>query len=277
MRAIRVSGGAVGLLVLAALAACSRKPASIQVSPRKVVLYGTDRSQRLTARVLDRKGQALDTARPSWSSSNSEVATVDEGGRVVSKGQGKSTITVSFGGLSADTAVEVVDAASIELVPGQATLVGPPGTSFSLTAIVKSSKNEPLAIRPTWTSSNEKVVKISSEGLVTSVESGTATVTAHVGELQGAAEVSVLVRDIERLEVRPATALVRVGDSQRFQVVAYGRDGARLENAMARFRSSNPAVATIDGAGLAAGVSAGTATIHAEVAGRAAEATLIVN
>jgi uncharacterized protein YjdB len=277
MRAIRVSGGAVGLLVLAALAACSRKPASIQVSPRKVVLYGMDRSQRLTAHVLDRKGQALDTAQPSWSSSNSEVATVDEGGRVVSKGQGKSTITVSFGGLSAETPVEVVDAAIIEVAPGQATLVGPPGTTFSLTALVKSSKNKPLAIRPTWMSSNEKVVKVSLEGLVTSVENGTATVTAHVGELQGAAEVSVLVRDIERLEVRPATALVRIGDSQRFQVVAYGPDGARLENAMALFRSSNPAVATIDGAGLAAGVSAGTVTIHAELAGRAAEATLIVN
>jgi uncharacterized protein YjdB len=277
MRAIRVSGGAVGLLVLAALAACSRKPASIQVSPRKVVLYGMDRSQRLTARVLDRKGQALDTAQPSWSSSNSEVATVDEGGRVVSKGQGKSTITVSFGELSAETPVEVVDAASIEVVPGQATLVGPPGTSLSFTALVKSSKKEPLAIRPTWMSSNEKVVKVSPEGLVTSVENGTATVTAQVGELQGAAEVSVLVRDIERLEVRPATALVRIGDSQRFQVVAYGPDGARLENAMARFRSSNPAVATIDGAGLAAGVSAGTVTIHAELAGRSAEATLIVN
>jgi uncharacterized protein YjdB len=112
---------------------------------------------------------------------------------------------------------------------------------------------------------------------MTSARNGTATVTANVGELQGAAEVTVLVGDITRLEVRPATALVRVGDSQKFQVVAYGPDGGRLENAMARFQSSNPAVATIDGAGLAAGVSAGTATIRAELAGRTAEATLIVN
>jgi uncharacterized protein YjdB len=46
---------------------------------------------------------------------------------------------------------------------------------------------------------------------------------------------------------------------------------------MARFQSSNPAVATIDGEGVAVGVAAGTATIRVDLAGRAAEATLIVN
>ena len=71
--------------------------------------------------------------------------------------------------------------------------------------------------------------------------------------------------------------LVRVGDSQRFAVVAFSSDGSRLENAVAQFRSSNPTVATIDGGGNASGVSAGTATIHVDVAGRVAEATLIVN
>jgi len=87
----------------------------------------------------------------------------------------------------------------------------------------------------------------------------------------------VMLRDISKLEVRPATALVRVGDSQHFEVVAFGPDGVRLENAVAQFRSSNPAVATIDGAGVASGIAAGTATIHADLAGQAAEATLIVN
>jgi uncharacterized protein YjdB len=277
MRVIRVAGGVLALIVLAASAACSRKPSSIQVSPRKIVLYGIDRSERLTARFFDRSGEPFDAVRATWSSSKADVATVDDGGRVVSKGPGKATITVSFNELSAEVPVEVVDAATIEVVPGQASLAGPSGTNFPLTATVRSSKNEPVALRPTWKSSDEQVVTVSADGVMTSARNGTATVTANVGELQGAAEVTVLVGDITRLEVRPATALVRVGDSQKFQVVAYGPDGGRLENAMARFQSSNSAVATIDGAGLAAGVSAGTATIRAELAGRTAEATLIVN
>lgn len=277
MKVIGISARAIGLGLVAILAACSRKPASIQVSPTKVELYGLERGQRLTARIVDSKGAPFDTVKPTWASSDSAVATVDEGGRVVSKGEGKATITVTVEGLSAQSAVEVVDVATIDVVPARATLIGPPGTSFSISAAVKSSKDTILSLRPTLSSSDEKVVRVSENGVVTSVQTGSATVTARVGELQGASEISVLVRDIARLEVRPATALVRVGDSQRFQVVAYDPSGGRLEDAIARFHTSNPAVATIDASGVAAGVAPGTATIRAEIAGQTAEATLIVN
>ncbi|HEY3171029.1 MAG TPA: Ig-like domain-containing protein [Thermoanaerobaculia bacterium] len=276
MRTIRATSAALCLLAVVGTA-CSRKPASIQVSPGKVVLYGIDRSERLTAQLLDKKGQAVASGRVSWASAKPEVATVDNSGRIVSKGDGKTMVTVSFGDLTSQVPVEVVDATAIEVVPARATLIGPAGTSFTLTAAVKSSKNQPLSLRPTWSSSDPKVAKVSPDGVVTSVGNGTASVMAHLAELQGVAEVSVLVREIARLEVHPATALVRVGDSQRFQVVAFAPDGSRLENAVAQFRSSNPAVATIDGGGIASGKGAGTATIHVAVAGRAAEATLIVN
>lgn len=278
MKAIQVLRAALCLLVLVVAPGCSRKPASVQVTPGKVVLYGVDRGQRLTARLFDQKGRPLEEApRAAWSSSRPEVAAVDEGGRVVSKSAGNAVVTVAFGSVSAAVPVEVVDAAAIEVLPGQATLVGPVGTQLPVMAVVKSSKNEPVDLPITWASSDEKVVAVSPRGLVTSVGNGRATVTTRVGELQGAAEVTVLVQDIARLEVRPSTALVRVGDSQRFEVVAVLPDGRKFENAMAQFRSSNPSVATIDGGGVASGVSAGSATIRVELAGQAAEATLIVN
>ncbi len=278
MKAFQVLRAALCLLVLAVAPSCSRKPASVQVTPGKVVLYGVERGQRLTARLFDQKGQPLEEGPTvAWSSSKPDVAAVDAGGRVVSKGAGNATITVAFGNVSAEVPVEVVDAALIEVLPAQATLVGPAGTGLPVTAVVKSSKNEPVALPLTWASSDEKVVTVSPQGLATSVGNGKATVTARLGELQGAAEVTVLVQDIARLEVRPSTALVRVGDSQRFEVVAVLPDGRKFENAMAQFRSSNPSVATIDGGGVASGVGPGSATIRVELAGQTAEATLIVN
>lgn len=278
MKAISVSRTALCLLALAAFSSCSRKPASVQVTPGKVVLYGVDRGQRLNARLFDQKGQPLeDGPKAVWSSSKPDVATVDEGGRVVSKSAGNATITVAFGNVSTEVPVEVVDAAAIEVLPGQATLVGPAGTELPVVAVVKSSKNEPVSLPLAWASSDEKVVTVSPEGIVASVGNGRATVTVRVGELQGASEVTVLVQDIARLEVHPATALVRVGDSQRFEVVAVLPDGRKFENAMARFRSSNPSVATIDGGGVASGVAPGSATIRVDLAGQSAEATLIVN
>jgi hypothetical protein len=278
MKAIPVLRAALCLLVLVVAPSCSRKPASVQVTPGKVVLYGVERGQRLTARLLDQKGQPLDEGpKAAWSSSKPDVAAVDEGGRVVSKGAGNATITVAFGTVSAEVPVEVVDAMLIEVLPGQATLVGPAATQLPVAAVVKSSTGAPVVLPLAWASSDEKVATVSPQGLVTTVGNGKATITARVGELQGAAEVTVLVQDIARLEVRPSTALVRVGDSQRFEVVAILPDGKRFENAMAQFRSSNPSVATIDGGGVASGVGPGSATIRVDLAGQTAEATLIVN
>ena len=277
MNVMRRSGRRTALLLLVSLVACSKKPASIQVSPRKVALFGLERSERLTARVLDSKGREIEGAKAAWSSSKADVAAVDGDGRVVAKGEGKATVSAKFGSVSADVPVEVVDAATIEIVPPQATLIGPAGTAFPLAAVVKNSKSRPLSVPLSWTSSDEKIAKVAADGVVTSVANGTASVTAHAADLQGGAEVAVLVQDISRVEMRPATALVRVGDSQRFQVVAYGADGSRLDNATGRFQSTNPSVATIDGAGVASGVTAGTATIRVDIAGHTAEATLIVN
>jgi hypothetical protein len=277
MNVIRVTGRASGLLILAVTLACSKKPASLEVSPKRVLLYGIDRAQRLTARVLDKRGEALDTVRPAWASSKKEVADVDEGGRVVARGEGKATVTVTAGELTAEVPVEVIDAASIDIAPAQATLAGPPGTSYPLTAVVKSSRQQPVAVRPTWESSDPRVVTVSADGVMTSVGNGTASVTARVGELQGAVDVSVLAGEIERIDVHPATALVRVGDSQKFQIAAYRPDGSRIDNALAGFQSANPAVATIDGSGVAVGVAPGSTTIRVDLAGRTAEATLIVN
>ena len=78
-------------------------------------------------------------------------------------------------------------------------------------------------------------------------------------------------------EVKPATAIVRVGESQHFEIVAYGSDGLAIEGAFAFFVSSNSAVASVDGSGLATGLSPGAAVIRAQLGGVTAEATLLVN
>jgi len=100
---------------------------------------------------------------------------------------------------------------------------------------------------------------------------------AKIGDIQGGTDVTVRIHDISRLEVRPATALVRVGDSQHFTVTAYGSDGIAIPEVAAVFQSSNAAVATVDSGGVATGRQAGATTIHAELAGVKAEATLLVN
>jgi uncharacterized protein YjdB len=274
MRATR--SAAVGLAIVFA-AACGHKPASIDVSPKTVRIYGLERSQRMTCRVLDRKGQPLE-ASPEWSSSNAEIVQAEPGGRLVAKRAGKATVTVAFGGVTAQVPVEVFDVSALDLSPASVPLIGPVGTSVPLTCTLRDSRQRVVEnLKPTWSSSDPKIATVSDDGVVTSVAPGTTTIVTKIGDLQGVSEITVRVQPIARLELRPETALVRVGDSQHYQVTAYGPDGQPIPGVAAAYSSSNPAVATIDSAGVASGRSAGAATIRVELAGAFAEATLLVN
>ena len=268
----------LGILVLASCAAaCSNKPVTIDVSPRVIKIYGLQRIQRLTGRALDKKGRPVPGVKLTWTSSRPDVVAVDGAGKLESKGEGKAVVTAASQGLSAQIPVEVFDVKSMEVAPTTANIVGPAGTTVALSAILKNSKGASVSQPIHWTSSRPSVATVSPEGQVSSVASGTTTAVAHVGDLQAASEVTVTIGEIARLDIHPKTALVRVGDSQRFEVVAFGPDGKAYEGSAAVFRTSDPAVAAVDAGGTVSGIAPGTATIRATVGGFTAEATILVN
>jgi trimeric autotransporter adhesin len=258
-------------------ASCAKKPVSMDIAPKKVKIYGLERSQRLAGRLLDKDGQPMDTGPITWTSAKPDIVTVDSSGRLVAKKEGKTVVTATYGKLSLQIPVEVVDVKVLAVSPVQATLIGPVGTRLNLLLTEKNSADKSVDIKPVWSSSNEAVATVSQDGVVSSVSPGSVTVAAKVGDLQAIIDLKVEIKQISRLEVKPATAIVRVGDSQHFEIVAYGSDGLAIEGAFAFFVSSNPAVASVDGSGLATGLSPGAAVIRAQLGGVTAEATLLVN
>ncbi|HYK42242.1 MAG TPA: Ig-like domain-containing protein [Thermoanaerobaculia bacterium] len=258
-------------------AGCSRRAARIDVTPKKLKIYGLDRPQRLTARLLDSKERPLELGTANWESASADVATVDSGGLVTPKSEGKTTVTARYDKVSTQIPVEVIDVKAVEVSPANPRLVGPAGTQIPLDAIVKNSKDKPIGLVPVWTTASPAVATVSPAGIVTSIAKGTAMIVAKVGDVQGACEVTVDTRDIARLELRPQTALVRVGDHQQFAVLAYGPDGVPIEGIAAVFLSTDPAVARVDASGKAHGLGPGASTIRAVLGTTRAEATLIVN
>ena len=256
---------------------CAKKPASMDIAPKRVKIYGLDRSARLAGRLLDKDGQPMDIGPIAWTSAKPEIVSVDSSGRLVAKREGKTMVTATFGKLSTQIPVEVVDIKVLAVSPVQATLIGPVGTRLNLLLTQRNSLDKPVDIKPAWSSSNEAIATVSQDGVVSSVAPGSVNVAAKVGDLQAITDLKVEIKQISRLEVKPATAIVRVGDSQHFEIVAYGSDGLAIEGAFAFFVSSNPAVASVDGSGLATGLSAGAAVIRAQLGGVTAEATLLVN
>ncbi len=111
-----------------------------------------------------------------WSSSNTKVAKVSSGGKVTAVGKGSCTITLTTSdGKTASCRVTVkIPASSVKLSASSKKLT--PGKTAQLKAAVypTSASNRKV----TWSSSNTKVARVSSGGLVTATGKGSCTITA---------------------------------------------------------------------------------------------------
>lgn len=72
-------------------------------------------------------------------------------------------------------------------------------------------------------------------------------------------------RQIVSIMITPAKATIAVSDMQQYKVVAKDASGNTVTNAPFQWKSSDTAVATVNGSGLATGVAAGKATITATI------------
>ena len=154
---------------------------------------------QLTAAVLDQNGQPVSGAVVTWSSNNVNVATVSNQGLVTAVGNGTATISARSGSLSQNASVTVRQTvASITIEPAMATLMAI-GETAQLTAAVLDENGQPVAgAVVSWSSGDETVATVSSQGLVTAVMNGTATITARAGSFTATAVVTVLVPRTDR-------------------------------------------------------------------------------
>lgn len=127
---------------------------------------------------------------PEWRSSNSEVAVVDNEGKVVALKAGTATITAKVDKQTATCTVKVepkiLAVSRIILDKGSLGLVV--GETFTLTATVEPDYATDKTV--TWSSSNPSVATIA-DGLVTAITEGTATITATAGDYSATCEVTV--------------------------------------------------------------------------------------
>ncbi|WP_036651805.1 Ig-like domain-containing protein [Paenibacillus pini] len=149
----------------------SAKKVSLKVGgvyPASVVLnYGKDKVENVTSKA-------------EWSSSKSDVATVDENGVVTGVAMGSSTITAKYDNKSYTMSVEVglvtklnADVQIIVLSSGEKKQV-------TLSATDSSGKNVELP-EVIWKSSNASIAAVSNSGIVTGNKYGKANITAESG------------------------------------------------------------------------------------------------
>ncbi len=131
----------------------------------------------------------------SWSSSDTNVATVNNSGVVTAIGEGTATITVTTadGGFTATTSVSVtsssVPVTGVSVSPTTLTL--DEGNSTTLIATVSPSNATNTSV--SWSSSNTNVATVNNSGVVTAISEGTATITVTTADGDFTATTSVTV------------------------------------------------------------------------------------
>jgi uncharacterized protein YjdB len=163
---------------------------------------------------------------------------------------------------------------SVSIDPPQKTVLL--GNTLQLSAQISPDYASQGAL--VWSSSNPAVVSVDSNGLVTALAMGQATISVHSTEapsLVASSEITVVGIKIESFELDKSVVNVLIGASQQLHPMI------NPENASNRnivWTSSDPAVAEVDSHGKITGIAVGTATITAttEEGGHSRTATVNV-
>lgn len=172
---------------------------------------------------------------------------------------------------------------SIDVTPSSDEMTA--GTTAKLTAIghYGNGTTADISTSVSWSSAAPGTASVASPGVVTGNAVGTATITASVnngtayGVTSGTGAIAVTAATLNNISVAPPTMSIAPGAMTTFTATGTFSDSTtgNVSGSVA-WSSSNTAVATVDGSGIATGVGAGSCTITASANGISNIATLTV-
>ena len=255
------SGSAVG----SAEVTVSQEVAGVSVSPSADTLVALGDTVRLAAQARDANGHVVAHAGFAWASADEAVVTVDAAGLATAVANGSASVTASSGsGVGSAEVTVAQEVAGVSVSPSADTMVAL-GDTVRLVAEAADANGHVMAGVPfTWSSGDTTVLAVDSTGLATAVANGTASATATSRSVIGSAALTVEQRAVT-LEVSPATdTLPAPGHTLRLAALAHDANGHVLAELEMMWRSSDDAVATVDGEGLVTATGGGSVEITGE-------------
>ena len=259
----------------------------IDVEPStSAIAKGT--SQVFTATGIYSDGSSQDiTAQASWTSSDSNVATINNIGSAnvsaSSVAAGTSTITAALSGVSADTTLTVTNAVlnGLQITPGSPSIANGTSASLTVTGQYSDGTHQDLTSQVTWQSSNTSIATVDSSGVVAAVGVGSATITATLGTTSASVNLTVSSALLSSIDISTQSNNIANGGKMQATAVGTFTDGSTQDiTKQVTWASSQTSVATVGDAaaskGLISALSTGTTNISATLFGVAASVSVTV-
>lgn len=175
-----------------AVAMIGQVASSIVISPQADTMTAIGDSIQLTVAVTDAMGHAVSGLTIGWMTLDTAVVRVTQGGTVIAKSNGQTTIVATTGSLADSVSIRVAQiVASIDLTPTADTLRAV-GDTVRLAATARDSRGNHIPSTVfDWSSSDTSNAIVNASGLVTATSNGTATITVSVATVSATAAILV--------------------------------------------------------------------------------------
>lgn len=276
---VRIAASYAGRSALATVqvSAPPARVTSVVITPNAAALHQGD-TQQFHAAVLDANGAEMDGYAVEWSSSDSRILEISDGGLATARAVGAVTVSaMTEEGVEGSAAVGVGPPPVATVAVSPAAVELEVGANAVLEASITAADGSALNGRPvTWSTSDAEIATVNANGRVTARAEGSATIEAISEEVRGTAAITVVRRPIATLEMRPEFLALAVGEEGQFEAIPRATDGTALSGREIAWESSDPGVVRIDDDGSVRAVSPGEASITATSEGRSASAGITV-
>ena len=258
------NAAATGTATITASDGAISSSASITVGPAALVTiaitpanasFALGTTQALKAIGTYTDGSTLDISTSvSWKTANSSVATVNAQGVAAGVAVGGTSVTATLGSISGTTALTVNPATLVSIAITPAIPAIPLGTTvqFMATGTFTDGSTQNVTDTVQWSSDTTSVASISnatgSQGLASSVATGTANITATSGSVQGTTTLTVSTAALVSIAVTPANPTIALGTTQQLVATGTFTDGTTQNlTSTVTWSSDTQSSATING------------------------------
>ncbi len=266
----------------------------LQVTPRdEVVALGLQVAYTAIGIFSDGSNDDL-TTQVSWSSSDTEIASVGNDGVANTYAVGSTDITANFAGVTATaranadpvsdtTALTVTDAEVVSIVIPEGPVDGAVGTQAqrTLEATYSDGRTETVTTQGKWTTADPQVAEVvttgSEAGLVSLLTEGTTKLSASFEGQTTSVNVQVTGAALVDVVVTPAVQDIPLGNSFTYTATAiYSDNSSEDVSQQAVWTVQDSQIASVAPGGTVTGKTTGTTAVFADFNGEQGSASAVI-